>query len=222
MIAETFPSEDATPLHDWRGCFDAPRAIRRQTVKTIRGLRELVNIAFLCGDKKLQLVSSSAVALMKPVKADRIRGKRKKKSEDWQCYGWAVKLSNLFFFFWCLFLLIWDKRGRRGGVRTTLKHRYNTIHWCFVSLGVSAGLFTINLLFALAESLLICSWSPPTLSACWVIKYALRFWSVTAYFFIIWKKAFCLVYRGKSQAAATETCWMQSYGNRERNDATGS
>lgn len=98
-----------------------PRAIRRQTVKTIRGLRELVNISFLCGDKKLQRVSSSAVSLMKPVKADRIR--EKKKSDDWQCYGWAVKLSNHFFFL-CLFLLIWDKRGRRGGVLTTLKHRY--------------------------------------------------------------------------------------------------
>lgn len=141
-----------------------PRAIRRQTVKTIRGLRELVNISFLCGDKKLQRVSSSAVSLMKPVKADRIREK-KKKSDDWQCYGWAVKLSNHFFFL-CLFLLIWDKRGRRGGVLTTLKHRYNTIQRCFVSLGVSAGLFPINLSFALAESLLICSWSPPTLSVC--------------------------------------------------------
>lgn len=50
-------------------------------MKTIRGLRELVNISFLCGDKKLQRVSSSAVSLMKPVKADRIREK-KKKSDD--------------------------------------------------------------------------------------------------------------------------------------------
>ena len=46
-------------------------------MKTIRGLRELVNISFLCGDKKkLQLVSSSAVSLMKPVKADGIREKK--------------------------------------------------------------------------------------------------------------------------------------------------
>lgn len=165
MIAETFPSEYATPSHDWRGCFDGPPGpLGGRRWRQLGAWESLSTFLFSVEIKKLQRVSSSAVSLMKPVKADRIREK-KKKSDDWQCYGWAVKLSNHFFFL-CLFLLIWDKRGRRGGVRTTLKHRYNTIQRCFVSLGVSAGLFPINLSFALAESLLICSWSPPTLSVC--------------------------------------------------------
>lgn len=85
-----------------------PRAIRRQTVKTIRGLRELVNISFLCGDKKLQRVSSSAVSLMKPVKADRIREKKKK----WRLTMlWlSGEIIKSFFFFMFVFAYLGQER----------------------------------------------------------------------------------------------------------------
>lgn len=113
---------------------------------------------------------------MKTMKADGIRGR----SDDWQRNGWAVKIIKSFL---CLYLFIWDKRGRRGlsvqHTKTKISHNNAWIIFCLAQS--FHGLICPQ---PLAKDLLIGSWNPLQWHSffCKVVKYDLQFLFVTTHF----------------------------------------